>query len=67
MSRIFYCNQILSKQAIGRKFDYRSSFYVLVLPFRGNNSGFKKYKYVTETNFDLQFDIVLVQERFNPI
>ena len=27
----------------------------------------QNYKYVTETNFDLQFDIVLVQDRFNPI
>ena len=28
---------------------------------------FQKKKYVAETNFDLQFDIVLVQDRFNPI
>ena len=37
------------------------------MPFRDNNSCFKKYNYVTETNFDLQFDIVLVQDRFDPI
>ena len=30
------------------------------MPFRDNNSCFKKLNFVTETNFDLQFDIVLV-------
>ena len=28
---------------------------------------FQKKNYVTETNFDLQFDKVLVQDKFNPI
>ena len=37
------------------------------IPLKDNNSCFKKWKYVAETNFDLQFGIVLVQDRFNHI